>query len=131
MRSETMIDRQPRGRQPEFGIKTAFCNVNVRRLIAFFSVEAVAQQTQGLRPRIGAQQGPIFVMSVGIMIPEADLLEAYPRLKHADIQAALAERTCLRMGSGAVQGARKRERLIEKEDGAAVQSRARICLRIM
>src|ERR1035437_10695384 len=72
MRSETMIDRQPRGRQPEFGIKTAFCNVNVRRLIAFFSVEAVAQQTQGLRPRIGAHQGPSFVMSIGIMIPQAD-----------------------------------------------------------
>ena len=73
----------------------------------------------------------LILRKLGEDATEADLLEAYPRLKHADIQAALAERTCLRIGSGAVQGARKGERLIEKEDGAAVQSRARICLRIM
>src|ERR1035437_5914728 len=39
VRPESVIDRQPRGRQPEFGIKPAFCNVNVRRLVAFFGIE--------------------------------------------------------------------------------------------
>jgi len=39
VRSETVIDRQPCRRQPEFGIKAAFCNVNVRRLVAFFGIE--------------------------------------------------------------------------------------------
>ena len=39
MRLETVVDRQPDWSQPEFGIKTSFCNVNVRRLIAFFSIK--------------------------------------------------------------------------------------------
>ena len=36
---KTVIDCQSRGRQPKFGIKASFCNVNVRRLAAVLSVE--------------------------------------------------------------------------------------------
>jgi hypothetical protein len=39
MRPETVIDREPRRRQPEFRILAGFCNVNVRRLGTFFGVE--------------------------------------------------------------------------------------------
>jgi len=39
MRPETMIARQTRRRQPELGIIAAFCNVNVRRFAALFSVK--------------------------------------------------------------------------------------------
>jgi hypothetical protein len=39
MRPETVIDRQPRGRQPKFRILAGFCNVNERRLVAFVGVE--------------------------------------------------------------------------------------------
>ena len=48
VRPESVIDRQMRGRQPEFGIKTAFCNVNMRRLVAFFgiAIELVAVNSQ-------------------------------------------------------------------------------------
>ena len=51
VRPESMIDREPRGRQPEFRIFTSFCNVNVRRLTAVLGVEiklvAVDSQYRG------------------------------------------------------------------------------------
>ena len=51
VRPEIMIDRHSCRRRPEFGIKATFCNVNMRRFVAFFGIEiklvAVDSQIRG------------------------------------------------------------------------------------
>ena len=39
MGPEAVISRQLHWRHSEFGIKTSFCNVNMRWLVAFFSIK--------------------------------------------------------------------------------------------